>query len=270
MTETNAAERKRWNDENWVKVWPKREAMTDSVTPFLLEALALQAGERVLDVGSGGGRTTIAAGQAVGPAGSVIGADISVALCDLAARRATEAGVANVSFRAADVQQETVEGAPFDVIMSQFGVMFFDEPAVAFANIHAHLAPGGRIAFSCWQPGERNPWFIGAALAGLVPPPPEPGPGKSPTGPFSLGDHEQTRALLEAVGFANVRRTPHELMPEVPQDAVIDEAQLRMMGVSEDNMDAARGVLKQHLAQFQSAPGLAKLPLAFQIFEATA
>src|SRR5205085_9246590 len=142
--------------------------------------------------------TTIAAARAVAPAGSATGADISVALTELAAQRAADAGVGNVSFCVADVQEDTVAGAPFDVVMSQFGVMFYDEPETAFANIHSFLAPGGRIAFSCWQPMDENPWFPGVALAGLVPAPPAPGPGKSPTGPFALGDHERTQGILEA------------------------------------------------------------------------
>ena len=270
MTETNAAERKRWNEETWVKAWPKREAMTDSVTPFLIAALALRSGERVLDVGSGGGKTTVAAARAVGPTGSATGADLSVGLTDLASQRVAEAGVKNVTFRAADVQQDTIEGAPFDVAMSQFGVMFFDEPETAFTNIRAQLAPGGRLVFACWQVVERNPWFIGAALAGLAPPPPPPEPGKSPTGAFALGDAERTQGILETAGFANVRCTPHGLLPEVPHDSLIDDAQLHRMGVPEEKMDAARIAMTEHLARFESGSGLLKLPLAFQIFQATA
>ena len=165
----------------------------------------------MLDVGSGGGKATIAAAQAVAPTGAAIGADISAQLTELAIRRATEAGVDNVSFRVADMQVDDIGAGPYDAVMSQFGVMFFDEPLVAFANIHAHLAPQGRIAFACWQTFDRNPWFIGTALAGIVPPPPPPEPGKSPTGPFALGDHERTQHILESAGFANVRRTAHDL-----------------------------------------------------------
>ena len=115
-----------------------------------------------------------------------------------------------------------------------------------------------------------NPWFPGAALAGLVPPPPTPAPGKSPTGPFALGDPERTQGILESASFTNVRRTAHELVPEVPQEALVDEAQLNMMGVTADNMDAARAAIAAHLARFESGPGMAKLPLAFQIYRATA
>jgi SAM-dependent methyltransferase len=270
MTVSNEAMRRRWNDADWVKVWPKREPMTDTITPFLLEALALTAGERVLDVGSGGGKTTIAAAKLVGPAGDATGADISIALTDLATQRAADAGIHNVSFVVADMQQDGVDGAPFDVAMSQFGVMFFDEPVVAFTNIHAHLAPGGRIAFACWQAVDRNPWFVGTPLAGLVPPPPPPEPGKSATGPFALADLARTQGILEAAGFAHVHHTEHDLLPEVPQDSVVDDIQLRLNGVPDDKMDAARELVAAHLAQFATSPGMAKLPLAFQIFHATA
>jgi SAM-dependent methyltransferase len=230
----------------------------------------LQPGERVLDVGSGGGKATIAAAQAVAPTGTAIGADISTQLTGLAIRRAKEAGVDNVAFRVADMQVDDIGDGSFDAVMSQFGVMFFDEPVVAFANIRAQLAPEGRIAFACWQTFDRNPWFVGTALAGIAPPPPPPEPGKSPTGPFALGDHERTQRILESAGFANVRRTAHELIAEIPQDAVVDEAQLRFIGVPLDKMPAATAAVNAHLAQFESGPGIAKFPLAFQVFRATA
>ena len=266
----NEAERQRWNDERWVAVWPKREALTDAIAPFLLEALALQPGERVLDVGCGGGKPTIAAAQIVGSSGTAVGSDFSVPLIDLATRRAAEAGVDNVSFCVADVQHESPAGGPFQVVMSQFGVMFFDEPVAAFTNIHAHLEADGRIAFACWQHDDRNPWFVGTALAGLAPPPPAPAPGKSPVGPFTLGDHERTRRILESAGFANVHREAHEIRREIPDDALVDETQLMRIGVPADKMAAATAAVTDHLEQFRARPGVVMLPLAFQIFQATA
>ncbi len=145
----NEAERRRWNDEYWASVWPRREQLTGAVTEVLLDAVGLAAGEQVLDIGSGGGPAAFAAAQRIGPTGSVVGADISVPLVGFATQRARDRGAANVRFVVADVQREGIDGAPFAVAISQFGVMFFDEPVVAFANIRAQLAPGGRLAFVC-------------------------------------------------------------------------------------------------------------------------
>jgi len=267
--ETNETERRRWNHPDWVAAWPKRERLTDAITPFLLDALALGPGERILDVGCGGGKATIAAARVVAPSGIAVGADLSGPLTELAVQRAADAGIDNVSFQVADVQQDRVVGGPFDVAMSQFGVMFFDDPVAAFTNIRSQLERSGRIAFACWQTVDRNPWFIGTALGGLATPPPPPEPGKSPTGPFAFGDHVHTQAIVEAAGFVHVQRRAHELVVEVPQDAMVDEAQLTFVGVPAEKLAAATAAVDDHLAQFRSGPGLAKLPLAFQVFQAT-
>jgi SAM-dependent methyltransferase len=266
---TNEPERQRWNDERWAAVWPKREALTDAVTAFLLDAAALAAGERVLDVGCGGGRSSLRAATAVGAQGAVVGADLSQPITALAQRRAAELGVENVTFRLADMQADTVAGGPFDVALSQFGVMFFDEPVVAFENIRRHLRPGGRLAFVCWQPLERNPWFVAPAIAAFAQPPPAPAPGKSPTGPFALADAEQTAGILRSAGFAEVRWSTHELAVEVPRDTVADEGQLVFMGVSDDDLPAAMGAVDDYLRRFELSPTLMRFPLAFQVFAAT-
>lgn len=173
----NEAEQARWNDDYWTTVWPRRERLTDQVTPKLLAHLEPQPGDAVLDVGCGGGRTTIAIGKAVGPTGRAVGYDLSGPLLDLATRRAEEEGSGNTRFVRDDAQTAAFEGAPFDAATSQFGVMFFDEPATAFANICRHVQPGGRLAFACWQPASANPWNVGAMLAPFAPPPPPRRPG---------------------------------------------------------------------------------------------
>jgi SAM-dependent methyltransferase len=265
----NEVERERWNDERWTALWPKRERLTDAVSPFVLGAAALRPGERVLDVGCGGGKTSLAAARSVGAQGVVVGADFSKPLSGLASQRASEAGAGNVTFHVVDMQTDTVDGEAFDVALSQFGVMFFDEPVTAFGNIRAHLKPGGRLAFACWQALERNPWFFASAIADLLPAPPTPGPGKSPTGPFALADQERTAGILSSAGFRDVRCTTHELAVEVPQDSVVDEAQLAFMGVAADKRASAQAAVEEYMRQFALSPTLSRFPLAFQVFEAT-
>lgn len=263
--ETNEMERRRWNDDAWTAAWPRRERFTDAITPILLDALAPRPGERVLEVGSGGGKLALAA---AGAGVTVTGADISGPLTALAARRAEEAGVDTVTFHVVDMQTGRVDGAPFDAAMSQFGVMFFDEPETAFANIRAHLRAGGRLAFACWQVIEHNPWFVSNALAGIAPAPPPPAPGKAPTGPFSLGDPEHVTGVLERSGFTGVNVAAHRLELDLPEDSVVDDSQLRFLGVPEERMDEARRAIDRHMARFRLPSGLNLFPLAFQIVTA--
>jgi SAM-dependent methyltransferase len=266
--EINEAERRRWNDERWAALWPKRERMTDAVSPFVLEAASLQQGERVLDIGSGGGRLSLEAGRRVGSEGAVVGADLSEPLTALARERAGEASAANVEFRALDMQTGSIPGDRFDVAVSQFGVMFFDDPVAAFGNIRAHLTPAGRIAFACWQRLEDNRWHFASAIAALLPPAPPSAPGAVPSGPFAFADPERTKGILRGGGFTDVRRTPHELEVDVPQNSIFDDIQLSLMGIPPDQLDAARVAVEEHLRQFAVSPAVTRIPLAFQIFTA--
>ena len=280
----NESERQRWNDEIWASVWPRREQLTDQVTPLLLEALALQTGERVLEVGCGGGKVALAAASLVGPSGSVVGADLSRPLLALAERRRAELGVTNLSFAEGDAQVASFTDEPggkagakggdvgragaFDAAMSQFGVMFFDEPVTAFSNIGAQLVPDGRLCFACWQPLDRNPWFPGVALAPFVAPPPPPAEGKSAGGPFAFGDPDRVVEILSAAGFREISREPHDLVAEAGADAIVDDAQLEYLGVRSEEMDSARETVDRHVAQFASVGGTYRFPLAVQIFTA--
>jgi SAM-dependent methyltransferase len=90
----------------------------------------------------------------------------------------------------------------FDVVLSSLGVMFFDDPAAAFANLRKALRRGGRLAILCWRTREENPVFTtgfagAAAVLGLRD---MPGP---PTA-FSLADTGRVGALLSAAGFGGI------------------------------------------------------------------
>ncbi len=266
---SNGVERRRWNDRRWTAIWVHRERFTSSVTEHLLAHLAPAAGERILDVGSGGGLATAAIAESVGPTGVAVGADVSVPLCELAYERAQQAGVPNASFVVADAQHDEIAGAPFDAAASQFGVMFFDDPRQAFANIRRHVAPGGRLAFVCWQSKEANPWFVGDALAPFVAPPP-PALGKRPTGPFSLADPGETTQILAGAGWTDIERHPYEVVVTAERDAIADRDQLVVQGVGPEELDAAWNALQAAIAPLARPDGRYDAPLAFQVFTARA
>ncbi len=176
----------------------------------------------------------------------------------------------NVRFVVADVQEAEIPGAPFDVALSQFGVMFFDSPRTAFENIRRHLRQGGRFGFACWQVAENNRWHLSRALGPFLPAAPPPVPGAPATGPFSLGDPDHTRGILTKAGFHDISRTALELVADVGSDAIVDDEQLHFLGVTEDLLPAAREAVAKHLAQFERPDGRYDAPLAVQIFVATA
>jgi SAM-dependent methyltransferase len=265
---SNEKESKRWNDDQWVAAWPKRERLTEALTPHLLRAVAAQPGQRVCDIGCGGGAQTIALSEAVGPSGQVVGFDLSVPLVELARERAARAGADNVDFVVADVQTEGLGAEPFDLAASQLGVMFFDEPLAAFGAIRAGLRAGGRLVFACWQGVEQNPWHTGTALRPFLPPPKLPAPGKSPVGPFSLGDDEYARDILGGAGFSDVESTAVELTVRAPASAVVDRSLFRFMGVPVERMEEAGAAIDQHLARFAVGDGEHQYPLAFRVYRA--
>ena len=264
----NAAEHRRWNDPYWTRVWPRREELTGVVTEVLLEHLRLLPGEHVLDIGCGGGMTSLQAGRLVGPQGGVVGADISRDFVELARARAAAQGALNVRFVLADAQTDVIDDGPFGAAMSQFGVMFFDDPLLAFANIRALVSAGGRLAFACWREMTANPWHIGHAVGHLIPSAPR-APGADPTGPFSLSNASRTDELLASAGWVDTHCSPYNVTVSVGRDALVDDDQPAFMGVPEERLMEAHTAVARHLAAFDQGDGRYRIPLAYQVFTAT-
>jgi len=201
----NAGQLEQWarEGEQWVAEAGRYDTMLEPFGQAVLAAASLSPGERVADVGCGNGALTIDAARRVGPTGMAVGIDISAPMLDLARRRATQAGVGNVEFVEADAQVRRFGGGGLDAVLSRFGVMFFDDPEAAFANLAGALRPGGRLAFACWQDLFQNEWMLvpGAAAAqhvGL----PEMEPGAP--GPFALADAGRVELLLASARFQDV------------------------------------------------------------------
>src|SRR4051794_25142912 len=134
--------------------WVRNERIFDaSFTPFtaaVLDAAELGSARRVLDIGCGAG-TLLEAAVAAGA--EAVGADISPVMVEAARRRVPAATVVIADAQTDDLLA-AAPGAPFDRVVSRFGVMFFADPVAAFANMRAATEPGARLAFVCWRQGE--------------------------------------------------------------------------------------------------------------------
>jgi SAM-dependent methyltransferase len=203
-------QREYWNGqvgEEWARQADLMDRMLHPLTQPAFDLLALQPGERVLDIGCGAGATTLQAANYVGD-GAAVGADISQPLLALAQQRARASG-ANASFVEADVATSPIPGAPFDAAFSRFGVMFFDDPVQGFGKIRAALRPGGRIVFICWRSFAENGWSYAplAALTHMLKEPLQPAEPGAP-GPFQLQDPDKITSVLNASGWRDVSLRP--------------------------------------------------------------
>ena len=201
----NAEMAEYWNGrpaETWVTEAERLDTMLAPIGRQLLAAAVLTPGERVLDVGCGNGAISLEAARAVAPDGRVSGLDLSAPMLGVARLRAKEQGI-DVDFVQGDAQVASFD-QPFDVVVSRFGVMFFDDPEGAFANLAKASRSGGRLCFVCWQEMFANEWIAVPAMAMVnhvgIPELPEPGT----PGPFALADAQRTRGLLESAGWSTV------------------------------------------------------------------
>ena len=114
----------------------------------------------------------------------------------------------SIQFVEADAQTHAFEPERYDVVFSRFGVMFFEDPVAAFANIWSALRKSGRLAFCCWQPRAVNPFMTVPAMAALelLPAPPEM-PPRTP-GPFAFEEADYVTDVLTSAGFGSVAVTP--------------------------------------------------------------
>lgn len=169
----------------------------------------------MLDVGCGCGATTIAAAQATrgmagagpparlsgrGASGSAVGLDLPGPMLDVARSLATQAGVANARFVRGDAQICPLRREAYDVMISSFGVMFFDKPGVAFASMAGSLRRRGRLAFLCWQHDMHNELFA-IPLRAFGAHTRLPGP---PVGEL-FTDPRQVTALLSSTGWGDTQ-----------------------------------------------------------------
>ena len=208
--------------ELWARHNDFTERLFAPVTAALLAAVAAKPGERILDVGCGCGGLARALAKQIGPTGFVLGIDVSAAMLVLARRLAPPE--ARTEFVEADAVTCAVASASFDRLVSRHGVMFFDDPVRAFANLRSGLKSRGRLAFSCFRSPRDNAWAMIPlqAISRFVPPLPKLAPDDP--GPFSFAVEARVQRILGAAGFIDVALEPIDVKFDIATGRGLDAA----------------------------------------------
>ena len=207
-----------WNGamgHEWAQQQERLDINLSAVHDALMPFAAPKPGEAVLDIGCGTGTTSMALADAVGRQGRVTGIDISQEMLGLARHRGQ--GRANLAFVEADAAQ-TPFSPEHDLLFSRFGVMFFDDPPAAFANLRKAARPGGRLAFACWRSPPENPWASAPIMAAKPFLPDVPPPDPLAPGPFAFADGNRVEAILKQAGFRDIALSKFDGVMDMGRD----------------------------------------------------
>ncbi|MFH8617747.1 class I SAM-dependent methyltransferase [Streptomyces sp. NPDC017979] len=254
-----------WNGyegTHWAEQQDRWNAINANFDLPLLDAAAIQDGDRVLDVGCGGGATTRLAAATAGR-GSALGIDLSAPVLELARARTAEAGITNASYVQGDAQVHPLDADSYDVAISRFGVMFFADPVAAFGNVAKALRPGGRIALLAAAEPAENEWLTALHSLGALLPTHDFGRSGGP-GMFSLADRDTAVSTLTAAGFQDVRAEHVKVYgiwgrsAEEAADFLLHSGPGRhlLAGLGPGTRESVREVLTEQLRPYENAGAL--------------
>lgn len=215
----NEAQAALWNGHAgraWVEAQDLLDHMFRPFENLLVEAVAANRPGRVLDVGCGTGSTTLAIANRLGAQAHCVGADISEPMIDLARARAVRAG-SSTTFVRADAQVHAFDPPSFDTMVSRFGVMFFDDPVRAFANLRRAARDGAALKLQVWRSGQENPFMTTAERAAMpllpqLPTRPANGPGQ-----FAFADRDHVTGILKQGGWGQIDIQPIDVVCTFPE-----------------------------------------------------
>jgi ubiquinone/menaquinone biosynthesis C-methylase UbiE len=208
-----------WNGRagrTWVDMQEVLDRLFKPFEDLLVEAVRAGSGHRVLDVGCGTGSTTLAVARRLDAQGRCLGVDISDPMIAAAQARAQREDTP-ARFIRADVQRHAFEPASFDTVISRFGVMFFEDPVQAFANLRRAASNDARLHVIAWRSAAENPFMTTAerAAAPLLPNLPARRPGAP--GQFAFADQDRVSAILEESGWTGVDIQPIDVDCTLPE-----------------------------------------------------
>ena len=269
-----------WNGpggQHWANRQASQDVMLAPVSDILIDRAKAKMGERIVDVGCGCGSTSMVLARQIGPAGDILAIDISAPML-ARARQLAPAG-ARIDFVLADATVYPFDPASFNLVVSRFGVMFFADPALSFANLRKALRPSGRLAFACWREPRENPFFMAPLQAVYKHAPRLPQLGPEDPGPFSFASEPRVHRVLGAAGFTGIAMERCDLALDIAVGRGLDAAVESALEIgpaaralaeqSPEVRTAATNSIREALAPFlkgQSVP----LPAALWIVTANA
>lgn len=223
----------------------------------LAQRARLAPGDQVLDVACGTGAVTGVALHHVGRQGSVVGLDRSPEMLAVARRK-----MPDVDWREGRAEALPYEDGRFDVVLCQFGLMFFDDRVLALREMRRVLGPGGRAVVAVWDGLERTPAYT--ALTELVEQHLGTEAGRPIRNSFALGDVTTMRALLEEAGFTSAEASSVQDLARFPTLRTWVDAEVRGWvggGFTEEDYEAFFAEAERVLAPYVRPDGEAEFAL---------
>jgi SAM-dependent methyltransferase len=210
MSETANEQKKLWDGlggQAWVEAQEVLDRLFKPFEDLLVESVSAKSPNAVPDVGCGTGSTTLAIARLLGAKGSCVGIDISEPMTAAAQSRAEREDLP-ARFICADAQRYALDPVSIDMIVSRFGVMFFDDPVAAFANLRRAARDTAALRLITWRSAAENPFMTTAerAAAPLLPDLPvrrADGPGQ-----FAFADAQRVSNILTGGGWTHVDLQP--------------------------------------------------------------
>lgn len=212
-----------WNSlagRAWVEAQELLDQMFKPFEDLLVEAVSAGSGGRVLDVGCGTGSTTLAVARLLGAKDRCIGIDISDPMI-AAARARAERESTPASFIRANAQIHAFEPASFDMIISRFGVMFFDDSVRAFANLRRAARDDAEFRFVAWRSAAENPFMTTAERAAAPLLPNLPARRPDAPGQFAFADQRRVHRIQEESGWAEIDIRPIDVACTLPEKELV-------------------------------------------------
>jgi SAM-dependent methyltransferase len=221
--QTNDEQATLWNGvagRAWVEAQEVTDQLYKPLEDLLVDPIVAGSVGLVLDVGCGTGSTTIAAARKVGPQGRAVGIDVSEPMIAAARARADRDGVP-AQFISANAQVHVFESARVDLIISRFGVMFFDDFVQAFTNLRSAARDDAELRFVAWRSAAENPFMTTAerAAAPLLPNLPARRPGAP--GQFAFADQHRVSGVLAASGWGGIDIQPIDVTCTMPEKELL-------------------------------------------------